>query len=215
MDLMFTLLLVLPLLFSNKNTKVTSKTKINYNFPEVKPVSNVPFAIGSKSPLWPVVTKNKRGGEVAYQKKDGKYVGNMSRRFGAKRADGERKHAGIDLYCNSNDVVRACEDGLVISTQGFLGDTKAILIETNSGIVLLYGEVANNSWKDFNVQKGNYVQKGQPIARIGITPGGSSMLHFETYTKNTTKNERWYSDKKPPSNLLNPTKYLLQASKNR
>ncbi|MCB0486662.1 MAG: M23 family metallopeptidase [Flavobacteriaceae bacterium] len=213
MDFMLPLLIVLPLLLGAKGASKTASTMIKYDFPDVQSISNVPFAIGASNPLFPVITKNKRGGEVAYRKKDGKYVGNAARSFGAKRADGARKHAGIDLYCNAGDIVRACEDGQVVGIQGFLGQTKAILIQNHSGIVCLYGEVKNNSWNEFGVLKNHFVEKGQAIARVGITPGGSSMLHFETYKKGTLQNTPWYSNKNPPSNLLNPTKYLLQAQK--
>lgn len=211
MDYVWPLLIVIPLLLGGAGAKkVISQS---YNFPNVRPVENIPFARGTSNPMFPVITKNKRGGEVAYRKKDGKYVGNMARRFGAKRADGARRHAGIDLYCNAGDIVRACENGTIVRTQGFLGNTKAIVIQHSSGLVCIYGEVKNNSWNEFGLKKGSSVKKGQPIGRIGITPGGSSMLHFETYTKGTTKNTPWYSNQKPPSNLLNPTKYLLQAKK--
>lgn len=212
MDFILPLLALLPLFFGKK--QAVKSIKKGYNFPDVAPIANIPFSVGTSYPKWPVITNHKRGTEVAYKRKDGKYVGNPARAFGSKRADGARKHAGIDLYCKAGDIVIACEDGEVVGIQGFLGENaKAILIQNHSGNVCLYGEVAKNSWKEFGVSEGNFVEKGQPIARIGITPGGSSMLHFETYTKGTDENTPWYSNKKPPSNLRNPTKYLLQAQK--
>ena len=50
------------------------------------------------------------------------------------------------------------------------------------------------------------VKAGQPIGFVSDT----SMLHFETYVKGNTRSRRWFKDeRKPPPQLLNPTKYLL------
>jgi hypothetical protein len=50
------------------------------------------------------------------------------------------------------------------------------------------------------------VRAGQPIAFVGST----GMLHFETYIKGTRTSHKWLKNaKRPPQQLLNPTKYLL------
>lgn len=214
MDRYLPLLLAIPFLLmkSGSANASTSGSFDNNSFPDVAKIANVPFAIGPSNLKWPVITKHTRGSEVPYKKLDGKYIGNSSRSFGVPRQDGIRKHVGIDLYCYGDDLVIATESGTVVGIQGFLGPTKAILIQGDSGIVSLYGEVKNNSWSEFDIKKGTKVKAGQPIARIGINNAGTSMLHFETYTKGTTQNAQWKGS--PPSNILNPTKYLLQAQKN-
>lgn len=214
MDRYLPLLLAIPFFFlkSGSANASTSSSSGNSSFPDVAQIANVPFAVGPSNLRWPTITKHTRGNEVPYKKLDGKYVGNAARSFGVPRSDGVRKHAAIDLYCYGNDVVVAMESGTVVGIQGFLGPTKALVIQGDSGVVSLYGEIKNNSWSEFDIKKGTKVKGGQPIARIGINDAGTSMLHFETYTKGTTQNAQWKGS--PPSNLLNPTKYLLQAQKN-
>ena len=38
------------------------------------------------------------------------------------------------------------------------------------------------------------------------------MLHFESYTRGTRSNQRWFPGKDPPRRLLDPTHYLLLAA---
>ena len=214
MDKYLPLLLAIPFLLmkSGSANASNSNSSGNSSFSDVAQIANVPFAMSNSNLRWPVITKHSRGDEVPYKKLDGKYVGNAARSFGVPRQDGIRKHAAIDLYSYGNDIVVAMESGIVVGIQGFLGPTKALLIQGDSGIVSLYGEIKNDSWNEFGIKKGTKVKAGQPIARIGINDAGTSMLHFETYTKGTTQNAQWKGS--PPSNLLNPTKYLLQAQKN-
>lgn len=182
-------------------------------FKDVSQPGDIPFALGSCDAIWPVISSNSRKLEVPYKKTDGFYAdGNPARAFGAKRADGERYHVGIDLYCDDEDVCVACEDGTIVGVQGFLNITDALLLQTTSGIVCLYGEIEAESWKYFDLKVGSKVKKGQKIARIGKNQAGTQMLHFETYRKGTKKNERWEVGKKPGPNILNPTKYLLNIA---
>ncbi len=212
MDRYLPLLLALPFFFL-KSGSANASTSSTSSFPDVAKIADVPFATGPSNLRWPLITKHVRGTEVPYKKLDGKYVGNAARSFGVPRQDGVRKHAAIDLYSYGEDVVLAMESGIVVGIQGFLGPTKALLIQGDSGTVVLYGEIKNNSWSEFDIKKGTRVKAGQPIARVGINDAGTSMLHLETYTKGTTQNAQWKGS--PPSNLLNPTKYLLQAQKNK
>jgi murein DD-endopeptidase MepM/ murein hydrolase activator NlpD len=80
--------------------------------------------------------------------------------------------------------------------------------------VVNYGEVSPDSLSRLGLRVGSKVEAGQTVAFIGECPGGSSMLHFETYTSETTKNSRWLQGQPPPDNVLNPTKYLLFLSQN-
>lgn len=209
------LLLMVSILSKRETSVAQSAPSVNCfsKFNLVKQVSNIPFALGECNALWPVLTNNSRAYEVPYKNLEGKYVnGNSSRAFGATRGSGERYHAGIDLYCNDQDVCIAVEDGTVVGIQGFLNITKALLLQTKSGIVVLYGEIEDGSWNDFAIKKGSIVKKGQKICRIGKNQAGTQMLHFETYVKGTTKNSSWAIGKNPPTSILNPTKYLLNIA---
>jgi len=158
-------------------------------------------------PVWPLLNKHEK-----LVPEIGVYWG--ARGFGVDRKKGTGKyHAGIDLVADWGDPVLATEDGTIVGTQGWDGaNAKAILMETASGVVPLYGAVAPNSWKEFGLGVGSKVRRGQAIARVGQYPGGSEMLHFELYSKGTTTNERWYIDQARPSNLLDPTEYLKRAA---
>lgn len=184
--------------------------------PEPRAVAGVAFAQGGRSPVWPVASTSSRGDEVAYYDVYDQIHGNWARRFGATR-DGHT-HAGIDLYANDGDVVVATEDGTIVGTQTFHLGTDAVLLQTDSGIVVLYGEVAPWSWKKYGLQVGSRVRAGQPIAQIGCMVGEppnceSHMLHLETYRAGVTQNEHWYGS--PPADLLDPSRYLLRASSRR
>ena len=184
--------------------------------PLAVPVSDpVPFAppppMGS---CWPVRSTHRRGREVAFRATDGTTVGNRSRAFMAQRTSKKkgktikRYHVGIDLYAKRGDPVVACEDGVIVNFHRFLGKTRALIVE-HANVVINYGEVVSNSLMRTGLEVGSSVKAGQIIGYVGLLPKGSSMLHFETYRKGTTSNKRWYRHKKPPSEVLNPTKYLL------
>ena len=85
------------------------------------------------------------------------------------------------------------------------------MLQTDTGIVLLYGEIKNSSWDEFDIKKGTKVKKGQHLCRMGKNQTGSVMLHFETYKQGTLKNSSWPSGTDAPPSVLNPTKYLLNC----
>lgn len=164
------------------------------------PIS-VPFAAGHPTPVWPLPDVAKR---VAT-------YGGLA--FGAQRKIGARHHAGVDILASRRDIVVAPESGEIVASQTFNGpDAHALLVQTDTGPVLLLGEVSPGSWSEFGVAVGSRVTAGQPVARVGVNPGGSTMLHFETYTEGTDRNAQWWKGSAPPSGLLNPTRYLEQAA---
>ena len=213
MELYIIPFLLLPFLLAKKSSSGSSGTLgPSVDTSDVAEIAGVPFAEGGSNPLWPVVTNNVSRAKISYKKKNGKYEGNPARSFGFIRESGERLHVGMDLYCNNQDPVICMEDGIVVDTQGFLGPTKAILIQHNDGLVVLYGEVTDGSWG--SLKTGSKVSRGQQIATIGKNNAGTSMLHLETYRKGTTKNYSWTQGTKPNDKILNPTKYILKASEN-
>jgi peptidoglycan hydrolase-like protein with peptidoglycan-binding domain len=182
----------------------------------VPPGDPVPFAppppIGS---YWPVRTRHKYRRLVSYKAVDGTIVG-KGRMFLANR-EGKRDnkvvprwHVGVDLFANVGDVVVACGDGKIVGFAFFYpaksGQRTYQLLIEHSGVVVNYGEVTGDSLDKNGLRIGMPVKAGQPIGFVSDT----SMLHFETYVKGATHSYRWFKDaRKPPPQLLNPTKYLL------
>ena len=171
-------------------------------------VFSIPFGSGVAKPVWPIVTSHRRKFTVSYRTVGGEIVGNGARRFMSKRGDA-KYHVGIDVYANDGDPVLACESGRIINVYHFYHGAWALFVQCKSGLVINYGEVKRNSWKEFGLGEGSEVKRGQPIARIGTMSGGSSMLHFETYMKPTDQNERYFGG--DTGGILNPSYYLLRA----
>lgn len=163
-------------------------------------------------PTWPIVDPANTNVPV--------YGGDGSgRAFGADRpasdvcGGGLRTHGGIDLSASRGQRVVAVESGVIAATQGWEGPSaKALLLQTDSGPVALYGALAPGSWSEFGVSKGSRVKQGQVIGRIGMYPAGSSMLHFELYAKGATKNRVWCKGDPRPPGMLDPTAYLRRAA---
>lgn len=125
-------------------------------------------------------------------------------------------HTGIDLYCNSRDIVYAIEDGVVVNVCSFTGpeaglpwwnDTKAVLIEGKSGVIL-YGELDTQLMIGDTIYEGDIIgmiltvlkkDKGRPM----------NMLHLELY-KNGYRGdgEIWKLGEDKPEFLLDPTKLI-------
>lgn len=188
------------------------------NISENDPIhyDGVPMAVFQKNieHKWPVVTNDPRKLLVSYLTLSEKQVDSRSRQFKASRAGSEKSafkkrfHVGIDLYGNAGDRVIACEPGVIIRHHAFYKETKALLIKCDSGLVINYGEVKDKSWEEFEVDIGDFVVAGQSIARVGQ----SNMLHFEIYTGETTQTTPWFQHQTRPTNILNPTEYLLELA---
>lgn len=142
-------------------------------------------------------------------------IGHGGKAWGAPRegAGRPRRHAGVDVLAPEGAVVVAPVDATFVAHQSWSGPAaKAVLLEADGGPVFLLGAVAPNSWEEFGLGVGAQVSAGQPVARIGRYPRGSSMLHFELYQHGTRQNSRWYQGEPPPPNLLDPTPFLLEAA---
>jgi hypothetical protein len=174
--------------------------------PLPKPWKGIPFAVGD-DPVWPLQTTHARGHQVPYVDVDGRTHGNGSRRFGAfRKGPPAHDHQGVDLYCNVGDRVLACEAGKITGLWNtFHLGTGAVVLVTDSGITIVYGEIGPGTWNMFGIVKGQRVSKGQPIAAIAKNSAGTWMLHFETYAGAFSTNDP------PKSALLDPTLYLLEA----
>ncbi len=109
----------------------------------------------------------------------------LTSRFG-KRAG--RPHEGIDLGAKSGTTIRAAESGKVIYS-GWLGDYGKVVIVKHAG---LYRSVYAHA-RQLHVAKGEFVEKGRPIAEVG-TSGRSTgaHLHFEIRKRDTPRNPLLY-----------------------
>ncbi len=174
----------------------------------------VPFAPDPPpGSFWPIVTSHARSREVNYEAQDGSFVGgNRGRRFLADRSSGARYHVGIDLFGNAGDPVVAITEGRIVSFYPFCcGDNKtswALFVDHDS-VVVNYGEVAPDSLTRNNLTVGSRVRAGDVIGYVGVNPGGSSMIHFETYAPGTRTNVPWRRSNARPAALRNPTSLLL------
>jgi len=218
-------LLLLPLLLAALRPRKKQAT-VTEPYPYPKPAKRgAPFAKGIGVPLWPVdlSSTNDRLLDVSYKDVQGKWHGNSSRAFRAKRqskGNPPRNHVGVDLYANADDIVRAPEGGEFFKTQPFKAGTYAVILKADSGINILLGEVTKNSWNEFGWKKGDRVRRGDPIARVGRMDskpdepgiqGGAHMLHLEIYACCPTSNIRWYQGEKPNPLIRDPTDWLLRA----
>lgn len=134
-------------------------------------------------------------------------------------------HTGVDLYCELDTKVIACEDGIVVSIHWFTGqnalnldgipsnwwnDTKAVLIEGESGVIV-YGEVGAET---VAVAVGDSVKKGQFIGLVNIPVLKSFkgrpnvMLHLELLSSGQRESP-WWTDSRPIG-LKDPMPYLRE-----
>jgi hypothetical protein len=125
-------------------------------------------------------------------------------------ANCERWHAGIDLTgAKDGQVVIAPEAGTIVGIdKGWSEGSKAVFLRTDTGLFLVLGGTKLGSGKEFEVQAGTKVKKGQPLGRV---LGSYGMIHLETYADpqgTRTKNTPWPVNSKPPPGLDNPTWYV-------
>jgi murein DD-endopeptidase MepM/ murein hydrolase activator NlpD len=154
--------------------------------------------LGSSSPVWPLGSKPKAPTTFGS--------------FGQPRpskSDPERTHLGVDLAAKEMDPVYAMEDGILKSSQGWDGpEAKAIWLETYTGLSILYGAVAPGTWPKLPTP----VKRGQPIAKIGRYPGGSTMLHLETWASPVSiPRPAWPWGAPKPAQALDPADYLARV----
>lgn len=102
-----------------------------------------------------------------------------SRRFGAARDGGLRKHAGCDLIAPRGTFIYAIEDGFVHErARHFYRGTLQLAIRHAAGLVR-YCEVEDDDLVRA-LKPGATVKSGQVIAHVGKMYR-DSMLHFELY----------------------------------
>jgi murein DD-endopeptidase MepM/ murein hydrolase activator NlpD len=127
-------------------------------------------ARGTKAlPRAPVVTASGGSGRFIWPVSGG---GRISSRYGIRNG---RMHRGLDIAAATGTPVLAADGGTVVQAgwQGAYGNL--VTIDHGNGFVTKY---AHNS--SISVSRGQRVQKGQQIARVGSTGNSTGPhLHFE------------------------------------
>lgn len=87
----------------------------------------------------------------------------------------QKFHAGIDISADYGDLVKAADEGVVISAGWLGGYGYTVMIDHGAGIITLY---AHNS--ELTVSAGEMVLKGQTVALAGSTGYATGPhCHFE------------------------------------
>lgn len=163
----------------------------------------VPYAVGAESPSWVLASP-----KTQTPKGD----------FGADRPPrketpdkGRRWHTGVDLGAPRGAPVFATEPGTIVGWSGWDGpQTAALFVETDTGLLLVYGALEPDSWAQLGLTRGSRVGQGQQLATVGVYPGGGTMLHFETWSAGS-KRTRWFQSDPPPPGIRDPRQYLALA----
>ena len=126
-------------------------------------------------------------------------------------------HTGIDLYCEPNANVYACEAGIIVAIEKFTGEhsdspwwnnTWALLIEDDEKVIV-YGEIDLPELKiGDRVEKGDCLGKVIPVSRSKNSDIPTSMLHFELHKKGTKFTSWWKHGESMPETLIDCTSYL-------
>ncbi|MDC0716192.1 peptidoglycan-binding domain-containing protein [Nannocystis bainbridge] len=157
------------------------------------------MAVGDASPAWPLPTVTPKFATWS--------VGG-GRPFGCTLETCKRWHAGIDLTgAPDGALITAPEEALVVGLDRPWDDNaKAAFLRTKTGLFLVLGGFKQGSHKEYGIQQGQEVRKGDKLGRIH---GPYGMIHLETYKAETrSANSVWWKTEGPPSGLLNPTNYV-------
>lgn len=133
--------------------------KFNENIAKKEPVRVNNQIKSDVSLLWPV-------------------LGKITSSFGSRRnplGKGKQFHCGLDISCDVDTPVRAALGGTVIFSGWKDGYGNVVVLKHEKGYISVYGHNSNNL-----VQEGDSVQKGQVIAKSGMTGSVTGAhLHFE------------------------------------
>jgi murein DD-endopeptidase MepM/ murein hydrolase activator NlpD len=104
-------------------------------------------------------------------------------------------HRGLDIGAIYGTEVRAPANALVVLAQRQSAYGNLIVLDHGDGITTRYGHLAQ-----FNIEKGNRVEKGDIIGFVGSTGRSTGPhLHYEVRLEERTLNPRNYLPVDPPS----------------
>jgi murein DD-endopeptidase MepM/ murein hydrolase activator NlpD len=97
-------------------------------------------------------------------------------------------HDGIDISAPTGTPIRAVAEGEVIFSNALHGYGKIVILRHRNGLVTVYAHNSRNV-----VQEGDWVRRGQIVARVGQTGRASGPhLHFEVRKDNQARNPLRY-----------------------
>lgn len=103
----------------------------------------------------------------------------ITTQFGTIRTSQERgryRHDAIDIAAAPKSIVWAAQDGTIVLKDRFVHSGNTIVIDHGCGIITLYYHL--DSFADVAV--GDFIKKGKPIGRLGMTGYASGYhLHWE------------------------------------
>lgn len=104
--------------------------------------------------------------------------GKITSSFGTRKnplGKGRQFHCGLDISCDVGTPVKAALDGTVIYSGWKDGYGNVVVLKHDKGYISVYGHNSSNL-----VNEGDSVQKGQVIARSGMTGSVTGAhVHFE------------------------------------
>jgi len=121
-------------------------------------------------------------GEIPFNKRKGKMYwptnGQVSNKFGSRRAQGRLKWNGVLIKAPSGHAVRAIHGGRVVFSDWIRSYGLLIIIDHGNGYLSLYGH--NQS---IYKEAGDWITAGEKIASVGNSGGSQSPgLYFEIRT---------------------------------
>ncbi|MBP7215823.1 MAG: M23 family metallopeptidase [Candidatus Omnitrophica bacterium] len=113
--------------------------------------------------------------------------------FGTNR-NGQRTHAGVDLFGKIGTPVLASRSGWVIAAERNHGMGNFVKLRHRDNLITVYGHMSG-----INVQAGRYVRQGQVVGWVGKTgnanhPAMLPHLHFEVRKDGTPVDPLQYLD---------------------
>ena len=110
----------------------------------------------------------------------------------AARSGSSPASSGIEITAPEGAPVSAVHDGVVAFAGSFGGFGNLVIVEHGAQNFSLYGNLL-----EMSVNKGDRVERGQPIGSVGLAPAGSSELHFELRIDGQSVDPLQWLKKKP------------------
>jgi septal ring factor EnvC (AmiA/AmiB activator) len=103
-------------------------------------------------------------------------VGTVVGRFGqpSGRSGGSMVRTGVEIASPEGTAVRTVHGGTVTYAEGFAGLGTLVIVDHGDGSSALYGYLSALS-----VQRGQVVDGGTEVGRVGASPAGTPALYFE------------------------------------
>jgi septal ring factor EnvC (AmiA/AmiB activator) len=102
-------------------------------------------------------------------------VGTLAGRFGqSDQARGGNVRNGIEIAAPEGTPVRAVHPGTVGYADVFTGFGTLVILDHGANHYSLYGYLSST-----NVERGQRIEAGQELGRVGFAPAGSAALYFE------------------------------------